>query len=108
LSLRACHLGVLQWQNKFVLHQRQRFPCKYVEELGVPSVAIFYMVMACNVPSVTELLDMLLILYPLLFCEMETKEQFVFFEKKKSTLSSSTFVKVCFFSPNFKTEQNTS
>ena len=73
MSLRACHLGVLQWQNKFVLYQRQRFPCKYVEELGVPSVAIFYMVMACNVPSVTKLLDMLLILFPLPFCEMELK-----------------------------------
>ena len=39
----------------------------------MPSVAIFYMVMACNVPSVTELLDMLLILFPLPFCEMELK-----------------------------------
>jgi len=39
----------------------------------VPSVAIFYMVMACNVPSVTKLLDMLLILFPLPFCEMELK-----------------------------------
>ena len=39
----------------------------------MPSVAIFYMVMACNVPSVTKLLDMLLILFPLPFCEMELK-----------------------------------
>jgi hypothetical protein len=49
----------------------------------VPSVAIFYMVMACNVPSVTELLDMLLILYLLLFCEMVTKEHSLYFPKRE-------------------------